>query len=81
MSAIQELELKVLALPIEQRALLGSLPPVVGDMSEAEELAEAERRDREIGNGSVQALTDADFWSRVEGSGANGGQPLLRAMR
>ena len=73
MSAIQELELKVLALPVEQRALLaesllGSLPPVVGDLSEAEELAEAERRDREIESGSVQALNDADFWGRVEGS-------------
>jgi hypothetical protein len=73
MSTIQELELKVLALPVEQRvllaeSLLGSLPPVVSDMSEAEELAEAERRDREIESGSVQALNAADFWRRVEGS-------------
>ena len=47
-------------------SLLGSLPPVGDDMSEAEELAEAERRDREIKSGQVQALNDADFWRQVE---------------
>ena len=71
MAAIHEIEKTVLALPIEQRvllaeSLLGSLPPVEAEWSEAEELAEAERRDREIESGQVQALNDADFWSRVE---------------
>ena len=73
MPAIHEIEKTVLALPVEQRvllaeSLLGSLPPVGDDMSEAEELAEAERRDREIESGQVQSLNDADFWSRVEAS-------------
>lgn len=71
MSAIQQIEKKLLALPVEQRvllaeALLSSLTPVVNDMSEQQELAEAERRDHEIGNGQVQALNDPDFWRRVE---------------
>ena len=71
MPAIHEIEKTVLALPIEQRvllaeSLLGSLPPVGDEMSEADELAEAERRDREIESGQVQALNDADFWRQVE---------------
>ena len=71
MPAIHEIEKTVLALPVEQRvllaeSLLGSLPPVGEDMSEAEELAEAERRNREIESGQVQALNDADFWRQVE---------------
>jgi len=69
--AIHEIEKAVLALPVEQRvllaqSLLSSLPPVGEDWSEAEELAEAERRHREIESGQVQALNDADFWQRVE---------------
>ena len=71
MAAIHEIEKTVLALPVEQRvllaeSLLGSLPPVGDEMSEAEELAEAERRDREIESGQVQALNDAEFWRQVE---------------
>ncbi len=73
MAAIHEIEKTVLALPLEQRvllaeSLLGSLPPVGDDMSEAEELAEAERRDRETESGQVQALNDAEFWRQVEAS-------------
>lgn len=71
MAAIHEIEKAVLALPIEQRvllaeSLLGSLPPVGDEMSEAEELTEAERRDCEIESGQVQALNDAEFWRQVE---------------
>ncbi len=71
MSALQQIEKAVLALPVEQRALLaesllGSLPPLGDEISEAEELAEAERRDREIESGQVQPLNDAEFWRRVE---------------
>jgi len=71
MSAIAEIEKTVLALPVEQRAmlaesLLGSLPPVSDDVSEAEELAEAERRNREIESGQVQPLSDTEFWKRIE---------------
>lgn len=71
MSAIQEIEKKVLALPLEQRVLLGeslleSLPPQNEVWSEAEELAEVERREREIENSVVQPLEEAEFWRRIE---------------
>jgi len=71
MSAIQELEKTILALPVEQRvtlaeSLLSSLPPMDEAWSEAEELAEVERREREIESGQVQPLSDAEFWPRVE---------------
>ena len=71
MSAIQQIEKTVLALPVEQRvllaeSLLGSLPPPGAEVSEADELAEAERRDREIESGQVQPFNDAEFWQRVE---------------
>ena len=71
MPAIHEIEKTLLALPLEQRvllaqSLLSSVPPVGEEWSEAEELAEAERRDREIESGQVQALNDAEFWQRVE---------------
>ena len=61
----------MLALPVEQRVLLAesllkSLPPAGEEWSEAEEMAEVERREREIENGQVQPLKDAEFWSRVE---------------
>ncbi len=70
MSAIEEIERTILALPVEQRvllaeSLLGSLPPLSEDWSEAEELAEVERREREIEKG-VQPVPEAEFWSRVE---------------
>ena len=71
MSAIEELEKAALALPVEQRAwlaesLLSSLPPLSDQWSEAEELAEVERREREIESGKVQPLSEAEFWKRVE---------------
>jgi hypothetical protein len=71
MSGIKEIEKTVLALPLAQRvllaeSLLGSLPPLEEEWSEAEELAEAERREQEIASGKVQALNDAEFWGRVE---------------
>lgn len=71
MSAIEELEKKVLALPLEQRvwlaeSLLGSLPPPEDIWSEAKEWAEVERREREIENGTVQPLGEAEFWQRIE---------------
>ena len=71
MSAIEKIEKTVLGLPVKERvflieSLLCSLPPLPKEMSEADELAEAERRDREIENGKVQPLDDAEFWSRVE---------------
>lgn len=71
MSAIEELKMKALALPLEQRvvlaeSLLGSLPHGGEEMSEAEELAEVERREAEIQNGQVKPLSDGEFWRAVK---------------
>ena len=71
MSALEQIEKAVLALPIAQRvtlaeSLLSSLPPMGEAWSEAEELAEVERREREIESGQVQPLADAEFWRRIE---------------
>ena len=71
MSAIEELQKTVLALPVEQRvvlaeSLLNSLPPAGEAWSEAEELAELERREREIESAQIQPLPEAEFWKRVE---------------
>ena len=73
MSAIEEIEKTVLALPMEQRALLaesllGSLPATGPQLSEAAEIEEAERRDREIETGQVEPLSEAEFWRKVEAS-------------
>jgi putative addiction module component (TIGR02574 family) len=71
MTAVDEIKKQALALGVKERAslaesLLGSLPPVAEEWSEAEELAEAERREREIESGQVQALHEGEFWERVE---------------
>ncbi len=71
MSAIQEIEKTVLALPVEQRVLLAeslleSLPTSTNEGSEAAEIAEAERREREIETGQVQPLSEDEFLRRVE---------------
>jgi hypothetical protein len=39
---------------------------VTKDRSEDDELVEAERREREIESGQVEALREGDFWQRVE---------------
>jgi putative addiction module component (TIGR02574 family) len=71
MSAIEKVEKRVLALPLAQRvflaeSLLGSLPPAAEEMTEAEEMAEVERREREIESGQVRPLSEAEFWRRIE---------------
>ena len=71
MSAIEEIEKTLLALPLAQRVVLAeslpdSIPPTGGVWSEAEELAEVERREREIESDQVRPLPEAEFWSRVE---------------
>ena len=71
MSAIQEIEKTLLALPVEQRvvlaeSLLDSLPPAGEVWSEAEDLAEVGRRERQIESGEVQPLPEAEFWRRIE---------------
>jgi hypothetical protein len=72
--ALHDIEKTLLALPLEQRvmlaeSLLSSVPPVGEEWSEAQELADAERRDREIESGQVRALDQAEFWQRVEARG------------
>jgi hypothetical protein len=73
MVAIEEIEQKLLALPLKHRvflaeSLLASVPPVDKELTEAEEMAEVDRRERQIetGHGQVRALTDAEFWREVE---------------
>jgi len=71
MSAIHEIEKTVLALPLKERvflaeSLLGSLPPTGEDTTEAEEMAEVERRELEIESGEVKVLSEAEFWRRVD---------------
>ena len=73
MTVIEEIERTVLGLPVEQRAhlaesLLDSLPPLSNLWSESDELAEVERREREIDSGQVHPLPEAEFWRRVEAS-------------
>ena len=71
MTAVEEIRKQALALSLKDRvllseSLLASLPPVTEEWSEADELAEAERRENQIASGQVQALRDGDFWQRVE---------------
>ena len=71
MTAIEEIEKTVLALPVEQRvllaeSLLSSLPPEGDVWSEGAELVEVERRERQIESGEVLPLPETEFWNRVE---------------
>lgn len=70
MSAIKEIEQAALALPLKERvqlaeSLLESVASTEDDWSEAEEFAEAERRERQIESGNVQPIADDEFWKRV----------------
>ncbi len=63
-----------MALPLDQRvhlaeSLLASLPPAGGEITEAEEMAEVERREMEIESGKAQPLSEAEFWRRIEAGG------------
>ena len=71
MVAIEEIERKLLALPLKHRvflaeSLLASVSPATPDMTEEEEIAEAERREREIETGRIRSLTNVEFWRQVE---------------
>jgi hypothetical protein len=71
MPSIEEIEKVVLSLPVGQRALLAesllnSLSASNPVCSEADDLAEEERREREIEEGKVQPLTEPEFWKRVQ---------------
>lgn len=71
MVAIKEIERKLLELPLKHRvylaeSLLASVAPVDDDMSEPEEMAEVERRERELETCEVRELTDPEFWASVK---------------
>jgi hypothetical protein len=67
MAAIEEIEQRLLALPLKHRVFLAeSLLASVATVGEEMTEAEVERRDREIESGKVRALTDAEFWRGVE---------------
>ncbi len=71
MSAIEKIEKKLLALPVRDRvflatSLLGSLPSAEENAPPIDEVAEAARRDEEIENGAVQALSESEFWRLLE---------------
>ena len=71
MSAIKDIQRAALALPIEQRvklaeSLLESLPPAPDEWSEAEELAEVERREAQIERGESRPIPENEFWQRVD---------------
>lgn len=73
MTALEELEKTVLALPIEQRvalaeALLGSLPTSDVLESNSDDITEVERRDLEIESGRMQPLSEGEFQLRIETS-------------
>jgi hypothetical protein len=73
MSAIEEIQKQVLALPLEQRillaeSLLGSLPPAGEDMTEAQEMVEVERREMEIESEKTLPLAEGEFWHKVQAS-------------
>jgi hypothetical protein len=73
MTAMEELQKTVLSLPVEQRALLAesllvSIPPVEEAWTESEELAEVERRQKELDSGQVKAIDEKEFWDRVQAS-------------
>jgi len=74
MSAIEEIEKRVLALPLDQRvflaeSLLESLVTAGAEKTEAEEMVEVERREKEIETGRIQPVNEAEFWREVEAGG------------
>jgi hypothetical protein len=71
MLAIEEIEQKLLALPLKHRvflaeSLLASVRLADKEMTPDEEMAEVERREAEIETGQVRVLADAQFWLKVE---------------
>lgn len=71
MTEVAELEKAALQLPLGQRLSLAqslpdSLPLASEDLSEEAELAEAERREREIETGQAQPIGEAELWRRLE---------------
>lgn len=71
MTGIAEIEKTVLDLPVDQRAalaesLLASLSAADEESSVEAEIAEAERREREIATGLVRPLSQDELLKRVQ---------------
>ena len=71
MVAIEEIDQKLLALPLKDpvflaESLLASVPPADEEMTQDEELAEVARRERQIEAGDVRALNETEFWRQLE---------------
>jgi hypothetical protein len=71
MTELSEIEKAALNLPTGQRvwlaqSLLDSLPLTPEDLSEAAEVEEAQRREREIESGHAQPIDEVELWRRVE---------------
>jgi len=73
-STIQEIEQAALRLTDEERLkltdrLLSSLPAPSAPLVSESILAEAERRDAELDNGTVRLLSEEEFWRGVRRGG------------
>jgi putative addiction module component (TIGR02574 family) len=72
MIGIREIEQTVMSLPVQQRVLLAetlldSLSPAGGEgLGDNWDIAEVERREREIATGQTQPLNEAEFKRRIE---------------
>jgi hypothetical protein len=71
MAAIEEIEKRLLALPLRHRvflahSLLASVPIADKELTGVEEMAEAERREKQIETGQIRPLEDEEFWKEVE---------------
>ena len=71
MTALEEIELTILKLPLPERlslleSLLASIPEEADDLSEEAQIQEAERRANELETGQVQGIEEAEFFRRVE---------------
>jgi len=70
MTEVAKLEKAALNLPIDQRvwlaqSLLDSLPLPAAEMTEAAEIEEADRREREIETGQVQPISEEELRRQV----------------
>lgn len=84
--AIREIEKTLPASPVEQRvplaaSLLSLLPPADEARSEAEELAELERRERQIECGEIQPVPEVESRRRVSAVGGGEYDPGHRIGR
>ena len=71
MVAIKEIEQRLLTLPLKQRvylaeSLLASVPAAGEETTEADDMAEVDRREKQIEAGQIRAMSDEEFWRAVQ---------------